>query len=55
MTNLLHKMAERITRFWVIEDMNNKPSRHYPDFPVSPFGPIRLISKETIHDLVKSE
>ena len=46
-------MAENITGFWVVEEPEKEARKNYPDFPVSPFGPIRLISKETIEELVK--
>lgn len=47
-------MAENITGFWVVEEPEKEARKNYPDFPVSPFGPIRLISKETIADLVNT-
>lgn len=50
---MFHKMSEKITSFWVIEDLPKKARKSYPDYPVSPFGPTRLISKETIRDLLK--
>lgn len=53
MQTLFHKMAECIKSFWVIEEPLNEMRKSYKDYPVSPFGPIRLISKETIRDLVK--
>ena len=53
MQTLLRKMAECITSFWVVEESQKETRKGYPDYPVSPFGPISLISKETIDDLVK--
>ena len=53
MQNLFRKMADLITSFWVIDDTQKEVCKAYPDYPVSPFGPISLISKETIDDLVK--
>lgn len=53
MQNLFRKMADLITSFWVIDDTQKEACKVYPDYPVSPFGPISLISKETIDDLVK--
>lgn len=53
MQNLFRRMAENITGFWVVEEPEKEVRKSYPDYPVSPFGPIRLISKETIRDLVK--
>lgn len=44
-------MAEKITGFWVVDE--TETSKTYRDYPISPFGPIQLISKETINDLVK--
>ena len=52
MQKLFRKMAEKITGFWVVDDA--EATKTYRDFPVSPFGPIRLISKETIKDLVNN-
>lgn len=53
MQTLFRKMAENITSFWVVEEQPKQVSKSYPDYPVSPFGPTRLISKETIEDLMK--
>lgn len=53
MQTLLRKMAECITSFWVVEESQKEARKGYPDYPVSPFGPISLISKDTIDDLVK--
>ena len=50
---LFDKMSENITGFWVIEENTKEERKTYRDYPVSPFGPTRLISKETILDLVK--
>lgn len=46
-------MSENITRFWIVEEHPKEDVKLYHDFPVSPFGPIRMISKETIKDLLK--
>ena len=53
MQNLFRRMAENITGFWVVEEPEKEARKSYPDYPVSPFGPTRLISKETIEELVK--
>lgn len=53
MQTILRKMSGYITSFWVVEDSYNGINKSYPDYPVSPFGPTRLISKETINELVK--
>lgn len=54
---LFRKMAEMITGFWVVDEARtevaSKSYPDYPDYPVSLFGPLRLISKETIHELMK--
>lgn len=52
MQNLLHRMSENIISFWVMKEQP-KVDKCYPDYPVSPFGSIRMISKETIADLMK--
>lgn len=49
---MFRRMSENITSFWVIEDLPREVSKTYPDYPVTPFGPARLISKETIDALV---
>lgn len=46
-------MSEDITGFWVVEDSTDTRTKTYPDYPVRPFGPTRLISEETIKDLMK--
>lgn len=53
MQTILRKMSGCITSFWVVEENPNRKNTSYPDYPVSPFGPTRLISKETIKELVK--
>lgn len=53
MQTILRKMSGCITSFWVVEENPNRKNTFYPDYPVSPFGPTRLISKETIKELVK--
>lgn len=50
MQTILRKMSGCITSFWVVEENPNRKNTFYP---VSPFGPTRLISKETIKELVK--
>lgn len=50
---MFRQMSENIIRFWVVEEHPKEEAKHYNDFPVSPFGPIRMISKETIKDLLK--
>ena len=46
--NLQIKLIEKIKK-----ENPNRKNTFYPDYPVSPFGPTRLISKETIKELVK--
>ena len=50
MKRFLMRIARLITDFWVVNADQAEP--HYPDYPVSPFGPTRLISKETIHKII---
>lgn len=53
MQSMFRKMAEMITSFWGIDDTQKEACKAYPDYPVSPFGPISLISKETIEAYVR--
>lgn len=53
MQALFPKIAECITSFWVMNEQQKETRKSYKDYPVSPFGPISLISKETINDLMK--
>lgn len=49
----LRKMSELIKSFWLLEAPAGQSAKTYPDFPMTPFGPTRLISKETLQDLLK--
>ena len=53
MQTLFRRMAEDITGFWVVENDADTRTKTYPDYPIRPFGPVRLISKETIKELLK--
>lgn len=53
MQTLFRLMAEDITGFWVVENDADTQTKTYPDYPIHPFGPVRLISKETIKELLK--
>lgn len=46
-------MAENITSFWLVDTHSEAKVKFYHDYPVNPFGPTRLISKETINELMK--
>ena len=49
---MIRKMSDNITSFWLVEP-NDEEMRSYKDFPVCPFGPTRLINKETLKKLMK--
>lgn len=53
MQTILRNLSGCITSFWVVEDNPNRINKSYPDYPVSPLRPTRLISKETINELIK--
>lgn len=50
---MMQQMADNVRRFWLVEQNEEEVMRCYKDFPVSPFGPTRLVSKETINELIK--
>lgn len=53
LNKLLRTMANNITSFWLVATHSEEKVKFYHDYPVNPFGPTRLISKETINELMK--
>ena len=53
LNKLLRTMANNITSFWLVDTHSDVMVKSYSDFPVKPFGPTQLISKETINELMK--
>lgn len=50
---MMRQMADNTRHFWLVEQNEDEEVRCYRDFPVNPFGPTRLVSKETINELMK--
>lgn len=53
LNKLLRTMGENITSFWLVDTHSEEKVKFYHDYPVNPFGPNQLISKETINELMK--
>lgn len=53
LNKLLRTMGENITSFWLVDIHSDEKVKFYHDYPVNPFGPTQLISKETINELMK--
>lgn len=53
LNKLLRTMGENITSFWLVDTHSDVMVKSHSDYPVKPFGPTQLISKETINELMK--